>query len=244
MGRSEQHRADWWPRAGAGTRCAQRNPREVGAGMTMPATVTTAHSEAVLDEIERGVGGKRAALTLILTTVLAGGHVANADHPGLGKTLIARSFAAALGLQFTRVQFTPDLLPADLLGSTVYDMQSGRFELRRGPIFTNLLLADEINRTPPKTQAALLEAMAERQVSIDGTTHPLPEPFIVLATDNPIEYEGTYPLPEAQLDRFAVRLELRYLSELDETAMLQRRLVRGSTEPTVNQGVDAHDLLA
>ncbi len=208
----------------------------------MPAT--TARAAAVLDEIERVVVGKRSALTLILTTVLASGHVLIEDLPGLGKTLIARSFAAALGLDFTRVQFTPDLLPADLLGSTVYDMQSGHFEFRPGPIFTNLLLADEINRTPPKTQAALLEAMAERQVSIDGTTHRLPEPFIVLATDNPIEYEGTYPLPEAQLDRFAVRLELRYLSEQDETSMLRRRLDRGSAEPTVNQVVDAHDLLA
>ena len=210
----------------------------------MPAEVTTARCEAVLDEIERVVVGKRAALTLILTTVLARGHVLIEDLPGLGKTLIARSFAAALGLDFTRVQFTPDLLPADLLGSTVYDMQSGRFEFRPGPIFTNLLLADEINRTPPKTQAALLEAMAERQVSIDGETHRLPMPFIVLATDNPIEYEGTYPLPEAQLDRFAIRLELRYLSERDETSMLRRRLDRGSTEPTVSQVVDAHDLLA
>ena len=208
----------------------------------MPAT--TARAAAVLDEIERVVVGKRSALTLILTTVLASGHVLIEDLPGLGKTLIARSFAAALGLDFTRVQFTPDLLPADLLGSTIYDMQSGHFEFRPGPIFTNLLLADEINRTPPKTQAALLEAMAERQVSIDGTTHLLPEPFIVLATDNPIEYEGTYPLPEAQLDRFAVRLELRYLSEEDEASMLRRRLDRGSAEPTVNQVVDAHDLLA
>jgi len=209
----------------------------------LPAS-TTARAAAVLDEIERVVVGKRSALTLILTTVLARGHVLIEDLPGLGKTLIARSFAAALGLDFTRVQFTPDLLPADLLGSTVYDMQSGHFEFRSGPIFTNLLLADEINRTPPKTQAALLEAMAERQVSIDGTTHLLPEPFIVLATDNPIEYEGTYPLPEAQLDRFAIRLELRYLSEQDETFMLRRRLDRGSAEPTVNQVVDAHDLLA
>ena len=210
----------------------------------MPAATTTARAVAVLDEIERVVVGKRSALTLILTTVLARGHVLIEDLPGLGKTLIARSFAATLGLDFTRVQFTPDLLPADLLGSTIYDMQSGRFEFRRGPIFTNLLLADEINRTPPKTQAALLEAMAEGQVSIDGTTHFLPEPFIVLATDNPIEYEGTYPLPEAQLDRFAVRLELRYLSERDEASMLRRRLDRGSAEPTVNQVVDAHDLVA
>ena len=143
-------------------------------GATMPAATTTAHCEAVLDEIERVVVGKRAALTLILTTVLAGGHVLIEDLPGLGKTLIARSFAAALGLRFTRVQFTPDLLPADLLGSTIYDMQSGSFAFRAGPIFTNLLLADEINRTPPKTQAALLEAMAEGQVSIDGETHKLP----------------------------------------------------------------------
>jgi MoxR-like ATPase len=212
--------------------------------MTMPLTATTANAEAVLDEIGRAVVGKRAALTLILTTVLARGHVLIEDLPGLGKTLIARSFAAALGLRFTRVQFTPDLLPADLLGSTIYDMQSGRFEFRRGPIFTNLLMADEINRTPPKTQAALLEAMAEGQVSIDGETHKLPSPFVVLATDNPIEYEGTYPLPEAQLDRFAIRLELRYLSERDETSMLRRRIERGSAEPTVNKVVDAHDLMA
>ncbi len=214
------------------------------ANMGMPAATTTAHCEAVLDEIGHAVVGKRAALTLILTTVLAGGHVLIEDLPGLGKTLIARSFAAALGLDFTRVQFTPDLLPADLLGSTVYDMQSGRFEFRRGPIFTNLLLADEINRTPPKTQAALLEAMAEGQVSIDGVTHKLPEPFVVLATDNPIEYEGTYPLPEAQLDRFTIRLELRYLSEQEEESMLRRRLERGSAQPTVNQVVDTHELLA
>ena len=212
--------------------------------MTMPVATTTQHCEAVLDEIQRVVVGKRGALTLILTTVLAGGHVLIEDLPGLGKTLIARSFAAALGLEFKRVQFTPDLLPADLLGSTVYDMQSGRFEFRAGPIFTNLLLADEINRTPPKTQAALLEAMAEGQVSIDGVTHKLPGPFVVLATDNPIEYEGTYPLPEAQLDRFAIRLELKYLSEQEEASMLRRRLDRGSAEPTVNQVVDAHDLLA
>src|SRR6202046_3535444 len=208
----------------------------------MPAT--RARAAAVLDEIARVVVGKRGAPKLIRTTVLAGGHVLIEDLPGLGKTLIARSFAATLGLDFTRVQFTPDLLPADLLGSTIYDMQSGRFAFRSGPIFTNLLLADEINRTPPKTQAALLEAMAERQVSSDGETHKLPAPFVVLATDNPIEYEGTYPLPEAQLDRFAIRLELRYFSEQDEASMLRRRLDRGSAEPTVNQVVDAHDLLA
>jgi len=211
--------------------------------VTTPA-LTTARCEAVLDEIGRAVVGKRNALNLILITVLARGHVLVEDLPGLGKTLIAKSFAAALGLEFTRVQFTPDLLPADLLGSTIYDMQSGRFEFRRGPIFTNLLLGDEINRTPPKTQAALLEAMAEGQVSVDGVTHRLPQPFLVLATDNPIEYEGTYPLPEAQLDRFAIRLELKYLNESEEVTMLRRRLERGSTAPTVQQVVDSHDLLA
>ncbi|MCH9669757.1 MAG: MoxR family ATPase [Actinomycetia bacterium] len=205
---------------------------------------TTALCESVLDEIGRVVVGKRPALNSILITVLARGHALIEDLPGLGKTLIAKSFAAALGLEFTRVQFTPDLLPADLLGSTIYDMQSGQFAFRRGPIFTNLLLGDEINRTPPKTQAALLEAMAEQQVSIDGVTHRLPEPFLVLATDNPIEYEGTYPLPEAQLDRFAMRLELKYLSEQEEATMLRRRLDRGSVRPNVQQVVSAQDLLA
>src|SRR6478609_1071585 len=214
------------------------------ANMGPPAATTTAHCEAVLDEMGRVVVGKRGALNLVLMTVLSGGHVLIEDLPGLGKTLIARSFAAALGLEFTRVQFTPDLLPADLLGSTVYDMRSGRFEFRRGPIFTNLLVADEINRTPPKTQAALLEAMAEHQVSIDGVTHRLPAPFVVVATDNPIEYEGTYPLPEAQLDRFAIRLELEYLSAPEEATMLRRRIDRGAAEATVGQVVDAPDLLA
>ncbi|RAU89883.1 AAA family ATPase [Mycolicibacter senuensis] len=212
--------------------------------MSGTAETTAERCTAVLDEIEQAVVGKRPALRLILTAVLAGGHVLIEDLPGLGKTLIARSFAAALGLDFTRVQFTPDLLPADLLGTTIYDMASGRFEFRRGPIFTNLVLADEINRTPPKTQAALLEAMAEGQVSIDGQTHRLSSPFIVLATDNPIEYEGTYPLPEAQLDRFAIRLRLGYLSEQGEAAMLRRRLDRGAALPTVRKVVDADDVMA
>ncbi|MGV0838156.1 AAA family ATPase [Mycolicibacterium thermoresistibile] len=212
--------------------------------MTMSAPTATAHCRAVLDEIQRAVVGNRRALALILTTVLARGHILVEDLPGLGKTLIARSFATALGLRFTRVQFTPDLLPADLLGTTIYDMRSGGFDFRAGPIFTNLLLADEINRTPPKTQAALLEAMAENQVTIDGISHRLPTPFVVLATDNPIEYEGTYPLPEAQLDRFAVRLELGYLSGSEEHSMLRRRIERGSTEATVAEVVDGDDLIA
>jgi MoxR-like ATPase len=211
---------------------------------TTSAATTAARCDAVLDEVQRVVVGRRPALTLILIAVLARGHALIEDLPGLGKTLIARCFAAALGLEFTRVQFTPDLLPADLLGSTIYDMRSGRFEFRPGPIFTNLLLADEINRTPPKTQAALLEAMAEGQVSIDGVTHRLNEPFVVLATDNPIEYEGTYPLPEAQLDRFTVRLELQYLTGAEEVSMLRRRIDRGSPDAVVNRVVDANELLA
>ncbi|HNP55863.1 MAG TPA: MoxR family ATPase [Gordonia sp. (in: high G+C Gram-positive bacteria)] len=210
----------------------------------MSVAATARRADEVLTEIERIVVGKREALKLILTAALAGGHVLLEDLPGLGKTLIARSFATVLGLDFTRVQFTPDLLPADLLGSTVYDMSTGRFEFRPGPVFTNLLLADEINRTPPKTQAALLEAMAEGQVSVDGQTRPLPTPFMVLATDNPIEYEGTYPLPEAQRDRFALRLRLGYLDEAGETEMLQRRLDRGSAPPQLAQIVDAAEASA
>lgn len=212
--------------------------------MTTSGPETAALCETVLDEVERAVVGKRGSLTLILTTVLAGGHVLIEDLPGMGKTLIARSFAAALGLRFNRVQFTPDLLPADLLGATIYDMRTAHFDFRRGPIFTNLLMADEINRTPPKTQAALLEAMAEGQVSIDGETHQLPMPFIVIATDNPIEFEGTYPLPEAQLDRFAVKVALKYLSDKDEALMLRRRLDRGTAEAKIGEVIDADQLLA
>jgi MoxR-like ATPase len=201
-------------------------------------------ASAVLDEIERVVVGKRPALELIMTAVLARAHVLIEDLPGLGKTLIARSFAGALGLGFRRVQFTPDLLPADLTGTTVLDQATGEFRFRAGPVFTNLLLADEINRTPPKTQAALLESMAEEQVSVDGHSHPLPQPFIVLATDNPIEYEGTYPLPEAQLDRFGIRVRIGYLPAADEVEMLSRRVSRGAQEPTVRQVLDAGALLA
>jgi MoxR-like ATPase len=183
-------------------------------------------STAILDEIERVVVGRRRTLELVLIGILAGGHVLLEDLPGLGKTLIARSFARVLGLDFARIQFTPDLLPSDVVGATLYDQRSGEMVFRPGPVFTQLLLADEINRTPPKTQAALLEAMGEGQVSVDGHTRRLPQPFIVLATDNPIEYEGTYELPEAQLDRFLMRLRLGYMTTSDETAMLQRRVDR------------------
>jgi len=181
---------------------------------------------AILDEMERAVVGRRRTLELVLIGILAGGHVLLEDLPGLGKTLIARSFARVLGLEFARIQFTPDLLPSDVVGATLYDQRSAEMVFRPGPVFTQLLLADEINRTPPKTQAALLEAMGEGQVSVDGHTRRLPQPFIVLATDNPIEYEGTYELPEAQLDRFLMRLRLGYMTTSDETAMLQRRVNR------------------
>jgi MoxR-like ATPase len=199
------------------------------AGTEMAGAEETAQAcTAILDELERAVVGRRRTLELVLIGILAGGHVLLEDLPGLGKTLIARSFARVLGLDFARIQFTPDLLPSDVVGAPLYDQRSAEMVFRPGPVFTQLLLADEINRTPPKTQAALLEAMGESQVSVDGQTRRLPEPFIVLATDNPIEYEGTYELPEAQLDRFLMRLRLGYLTASDETAMLRRRVDRAS----------------
>ncbi len=198
----------------------------------------------MLDEIERAVVGRRRSLELVLIGILAGGHVLLEDLPGLGKTLIARSFATALGLDFARIQFTPDLLPSDVVGAPLYDQRTGEMIFRPGPVFTQLLLADEINRTPPKTQAALLEAMGEGQVSMDGVTRPLPQPFVVLATDNPIEYEGTYELPEAQLDRFLMRLRLGYLATGDEVAMLQRRLDRRQEAAALEPVTSAAELLA
>ena len=179
-----------------------------------------APAEAILDEVERAVVGKRDVLELVLLALLADGHVLLEDVPGVAKTLIARSFAAATGLRFGRVQFTPDLLPSDVTGSSVFDQRTASFEFRPGPVFCNLLLGDEINRAPPKTQAALLEAMEERQVTADDGTHQLERPFLVLATQNPIEYEGTYPLPEAQVDRFMIRVSLGYPSPHEEAGML------------------------
>jgi MoxR-like ATPase len=201
-------------------------------------------ARAVLDEIERAVVGKRDALTLVLSAILAGGHVLLEDFPGLGKTLAARSFAQTLGLEFRRAQFTPDLLPADLTGSFIYDQGRATFEFRQGPLFTGLLLADEINRTPPKTQAALLEAMQERQVTVEGETFILEPPFHVLATANPVEYEGTYPLPEAQLDRFLLRVGFGYPSSDEEWEVLRRRLARQREEQTLTQVVSRDELLA
>src|SRR5512133_1021105 len=180
----------------------------------------------VLDEVERAIVGKRDALELVLLGMLGDGHVLLEDYPGLAKTLIARSFAQATSLSFSRIQFTPDLMPSDVTGSSIFNQRSSEFEFRPGPIFANILLGDEINRAPPKTQAALLEAMQERQVTIEGTTHPLDRPFLVLATQNPIEYEGTYPLPEAQLDRFLLRLGVGYPERGDEWQVLVRRIER------------------
>lgn len=199
-------------------------------------------SARILDETERAVVGKREALTKLLAGILAGGHVLLEDYPGLGKTLTARSFALALGLEFRRAQFTPDLLPADLTGSEVFNQQTNEFEFRPGPVFTGLLLADEINRTPPKTQAALLEAMQEHQVSIEGTTHALPHPFHVLATANPVETEGTYPLPEAQLDRFLMRLTFGYPSADDEWDVIARRIERREENIDVARVLKAGEL--
>lgn len=198
----------------------------------------------VLDEVEVAVIGKRHALTLVLAAILAGGHVLLEDFPGLGKTLAARSFAQTLGLDFARAQFTPDLLPADLTGSFVYDQRSGDFSFRKGPLFTGLLLADEINRTPPRTQAALLEAMQEHQITVEGETFVLDLPFHVLATSNPVEYEGTYPLPEAQLDRFMMRTSFGYPSVDDEWDVLARRMERRREDQTLRQVTDAATLLA
>jgi MoxR-like ATPase len=198
----------------------------------------------LLDQVERAVVGKRQVLELVLMSLLADGHVLIEDFPGLAKTLVARSFAQAMGLGFKRIQFTPDLLPSDVTGSSVYDQRSGDFDFRPGPVFTNVLLADEINRAPAKTQAALLEAMQERQVTIDGVTRLLPSPFLVLATQNPIEYEGTYPLPEAQLDRFLMRIGIGYLGREEEWQMLKRRVDRLADEVILEQVFDGPALRA
>ena len=197
----------------------------------------------LVDEVERAVVGKREQLELVLLGILGDGHVLLEDVPGLAKTLAARSFATAIGLGFKRVQFTPDLLPADVTGSSIWNQRDGDFDFRSGPIFTHLLLADEINRAPPKTQAALLEAMQERQVTTDGVTRPLEHPFLVLATQNPIEYEGTYPLPEAQLDRFLLRTGFGYPDADAEWEMLSRRIERRGDEIQLEQIIDRATLL-
>ena len=200
-------------------------------------------STRILDEVERAVVGKRGALELVLLGLLADGHILIEDFPGLAKTLIARSFAQVASMEFRRIQFTPDLMPADVTGSSIFDQRASDFEFRPGPIFTNLLLADEINRAPPKTQAALLEAMQERQVTIEGITRQLARPFIVLATQNPIEYEGTYPLPEAQLDRFLLRIGVGYPTREDEWGVLEARIDRREDDVELEPVVDAPTLI-
>jgi MoxR-like ATPase len=201
-------------------------------------------SNRVLDEVEKAVVGKRDALELLMLGLLADGHVLIEDYPGLAKTLMARSFARSTSLDFSRIQFTPDLMPSDVTGSSIYNQRVSDFEFRPGPIFANLLLADEINRAPPKTQAALLEAMQERQVTNEGRTRPLRPPFLVLATQNPIEYEGTYPLPEAQLDRFLLRMSVGYPSREDEWRLLEARAERQRDEVELAPVVDRETLLA
>ena len=200
-------------------------------------------SQEILDEVEKVIVGKRDVLELVMMGILAEGHILLEDYPGLAKTLVARSFSEAIGIDFNRVQFTPDLLPADITGSSIYDQRNGRFDFRKGPVFTNLLLGDEINRAPPKTQAALLEAMQEGQVSAEGVTYPLDPPFIVIATENPIEYEGTYPLPEAQLDRFMMRIGIGYPARDDEWEILKRRIERRHDDVKLASIVDGPLLL-
>jgi MoxR-like ATPase len=218
--------------------------------MTAPpsGTLTIAETAAVcrriLTELETVVVGKRPQLELILAGLLAGGHILIEDLPGLGKTLIARSLAQVTGLTVGRVQFTPDLMPADLTGSLLYDRRRLDFDFRPGPIFNNVVLGDEINRAPPKTQAALLEAMQERQVTVDGTSHALPAPFVVLATQNPIEFEGTYPLPEAQIDRFLLRTTIGYPSGAEDVEIVRRRLDRRSDVVELEEVADVATVLA
>ena len=211
-------------------------------------TVATARlsilTNKVIGEVERAVVGKRPLLEKIMAAILvSGGHLLLEDYPGLAKTLIANSFSIALGLDFKRIQFTPDLLPGDITGGYIYNRTENRFELRKGPIFANVILADEINRASPKTQSALLEAMQEYQVTLEGETMKLPEPFIVIATQNPIEYEGTFPLPEAQLDRFIMKLSIGYPSEDEEQEMLRRRFKRRRDEFDLKQVTNAEELL-
>jgi MoxR-like ATPase len=203
-----------------------------------------ARARDALDEIERAVIGKRETLELLFLAILADGHVLIDDLPGLAKTLAARSFATVLGLEFQRVQFTPDLLPSDVTGASIFNQKTTEFVFREGPLFANLVLADEINRAPPKTQSAMLEAMQERQVTTERVTRQLPRPFLVIATQNPIEFEGTYPLPEAQLDRFLIRLRMGYPSEGDEVALLRRRVDRTTDEVALTRVLDPASLVA
>ncbi len=203
-----------------------------------------ATSQRIIAEVGQAIVGKEQLLEQIMATILAEGHILLEDYPGLAKTLIANSFATALGLDFKRIQFTPDLLPSDITGGYIFNRSTNKFELHKGPIFANIILADEINRASPKTQSALLEAMQEQQVTLEGETMPLPKPFIVIATQNPIEYEGTFPLPEAQLDRFLVKLAVGYPSLDEEQEILHRRRARKQDGFNLNQVTHVDELLA
>lgn len=198
----------------------------------------------IISEVEKAIIGKTDLIKKIMVAILAGGHILIEDYPGLGKTILAKSLAKALGLDFKRIQFTPDLLPSDITGSYIYNRTADQFELRKGPLFANIILADEINRASPKTQSALLEAMQETQITLEGETMPLEQPFIVIATQNPIEYEGTFPLPEAQLDRFMVKLKVGYPSPMDEGKILTRRIERAQDEVEIRQIADEGSLIS
>src|SRR5881398_2680751 len=200
--------------------------------------------QKIIGQVKKVIVGKDIVLEKVMLALLANSHILFEDYPGLAKTLLARSFAMSMGCDFSRIQFTPDLLPSDITGTYVYNVKTGEFDLRRGPVFTNLLLADEINRAPPKTQAALLEAMQERQTTLDGKTHVLTDPFIVIATQNPIEYEGVYPLPEAQLDRFLLRLQLGYPNRAEEVEILKRRMERAQEDVLLEPAADGETILA
>jgi MoxR-like ATPase len=199
--------------------------------------------DRIISEVEKAIIGKREVLELVALALLTDSHVLIEDYPGLAKTLMAKSFASALGLEFKRIQFTSDLLPSDIIGSFVFNRETSKFEFRKGPIFANVILADEINRAPPRTQSALLESMQERQVTVENETFKLSKPFIVLATQNPIEYEGTYPLPEAQLDRFIMKISIGYPSFKDEVAILTNRIERKSDEVKIEKVASAKDVL-
>jgi MoxR-like ATPase len=199
-------------------------------------------AEQIIGNIEKVIIGKRETIELAVVGLLCQGHLLIEDVPGVGKTMLARSLARSLGCTFSRIQFTPDMLPSDVTGVSIFNQVSREFEFRPGPIMAQIVLADEINRATPKTQAALLEAMEERQITVDGTTRPLPRPFLVLATQNPIEYEGTFPLPEAQVDRFLMRLRLGYPSTIDEVRVLERQQYRHPFEE-LEQVVSLEDLL-
>ncbi len=209
----------------------------------MKVDAASALCQKIIAQVKKAIVGKDAVLEKVMLAVLADSHILFEDFPGLAKTLLARSFAMSMGCNFSRIQFTPDLLPADITGTNIYNVKTGEFELRKGPVFTNVLLADEINRAPPKTQAALLEAMQEKQTTLDGKTHRLDDPFIVMATQNPIEYEGVYPLPEAQLDRFLVRLQLGYPSHQEEVEIMRRRMSRAKEEILLEPAADTEAIL-